>query len=246
MCNSIRIASLVVLLAANAFPQQFDPSRALPERGVPGTIQNSTPEGEVIRELAAEPSQVWQTYFEISTMSVPARKSAFRSLSSSMKASIWRHHALKYLVDHPEFTTEQKAVITDFLSLITPDLYEIRSSAPEWSERVDAPLQAIKARALKVFDAALAYAIFADLTAKPESTPSRVITPSSGGKRRLAPTDLPNCECSTASDWCAVAPLGYPGYKCEQGGCYWSRAGCGAALAYDCTGLCYKQDTGGG
>lgn len=212
----------------------------------PTTLHKPIADDEVARELTAQPIEVWQTYSSISKMSAPDRRSAFRSLSSSMQAAVWKHHALKVIVGHPEFTPDQKLVITDFLSLLTPEFFEITSSSPLWSDRVDAPLQEIHARAISVFGAKLAHAIIADLGAETESAArSTELTPSADSKRRLPPiSNIPNCECSTASDWCASPPLGSPGYQCSQGGCYFSPKGCGDAFDYSCTGLCYYTGTG--
>lgn len=194
-------------------------------------------------QMAAEPPEVWRAYDDMSSMSMANRKNAYRALSSSMKAAIWAHHLRKTLVEHPEFTPKQVELIKEYLSLLTPQLFGVESSTPEWWAHVDVPLQELEQRARDIFDPNLARTVFADLAGQSGERPSSSVleqTASSGrSKRRLTP-NIPYCECSTVSDFCLT------GYKCVQGGCYFTSEGCGTLWSYSCIGLCIKQEDEGG
>jgi hypothetical protein len=192
--------------------------------------------------MAVEPPEVWRTYDNMSSMSLADRKQGYRALSSSMKASVWAHHLRKMLVEHPEFTPEQVGLIKEYLSLLTPEFFQVESLTPEWWISVDAPLQQLGKRAKAIFDAETTRTMFADLAGRSVELPSdsvfaQTTTLSWPIKKKIVP-DTPYCECSTASDFCLS------GWKCVQGGCYFTSAGCGTLWAYSCTGLCIKQPGG--
>jgi hypothetical protein len=231
----LHVVAMMSLLQQNVGSQAFSAARR--------TQVASVTNDNAASQMAHESPEIWRVYDDMSSMSMSDRKDTYRALSSSMKAAVWAHHLRKMLIEHPEFTSEQVGLINDFLTLLTPEFFEVESFTAEWWARIDAPLQELGKRAKTVFDSRLARAVFADLAGQSgeHSSPSvrEQSTSSDPTKRQLIP-NTPYCECSTISDYC------YTGYKCVQGGCYWTSAGCGLLWDYSCTGLCIKQDDGGG
>ena len=182
-----------------------------------------------------------RAYDNMSSMPLGERKNDYRGLSSSMKASLWAHHLRKILVEHPEFTPEQVGLIKEALSLLKPELFDIRGDTPEWWVSVGVPLQELVKRARVIFDPTLVRTIFNDLAGhsgalRSDSASERTMS-SESIKKRIVP-NTPTCECSTAVDMCI------PGWKCIQGGCYFTSQGCGALWLNSCVGLCIEQQGG--
>ena len=235
-----KVATLLILLPHHVGAQSLSADSGTTAQR-PAVVHDNA-----ARQLVAELPEVWRTYDDMSSMSVAERKNTYRALSSSMKAAVWTHHFLTMLVQHPEFTSEQVSLIIEYLSLLTPEFFDVESFTPEWWTRVDAPLQELGKRTKAIFDPKLARTLFADLAGQSSERPlpsAHEPTTSSeqaqGIKRKLTP-NTPYCECSTISDFCLS------GYKCVQGGCYFTSQGCGLLWDYSCIGLCIKQDDGGG
>jgi hypothetical protein len=179
------------------------------------------------------------------------RLRAYAQLTSSMKSAIWIHQFRIALAEHPEFSPEQRTVLDDAIALFTPEFFEITFESPNWTDRVDRPLQKLTQRANDAFGVVLAGQLFAQLgpdnpnvgTKDVDRTePSQPSNKPHASFQRLkslrpAPEDLPNCYCSTTSDYCSFQ-FG-PWWSCFGGGCVWGvNWGCGSALRYPCNGLC--------
>lgn len=177
------------------------------------------------------------------------RLRSYGILSSAMKSAIWIRQFRLALDEHPEFTDEQRAVLEEAMALFTPELFEISSSSPEWGRRVDAPLQAIAQRARAAFGLTLAAQLFTQLgPTVPHPNPRadgttlwqpKPLDANAQLRQPFKPStqDLPHCECSSASDYCAYE-FGSD-FRCVGGGCIWGvNWGCGTGLQYPCNGLC--------
>jgi hypothetical protein len=184
------------------------------------------------------------------------RMNTYGQLSSAMKSAVWIHHFRVALADHPEYTAEQRAVLEEAIALFTPDLFAITDANPEWSNRVDRPVQEFTRRAKAAFGVLVAAQLFAHLgptlpvgTQTPGASFSAPATHPQGANLRTlhprATDDLPQCDCSTTSDYCSWE-YGSD-WACVAGGCYWGMNwGCGTGEVYRCNGLCQLQYGGGG
>jgi len=108
---------------------------------------------DAARRLASEPPEVAQIYAMLVSKERVNQKIAYADLPAAMKAAMWNHQLLTALVEHPEFTDEQRAIIGDTLDLFTPALFEFREGHPEFRTRVHEPLREIERRATAAFPA---------------------------------------------------------------------------------------------
>ena len=80
---------------------------------------------DAVRRLASEAPEVARTYAMLVSKDRMDQTLAYADLSASMKAAMWSHQLLTAIVEHPEFTDEQRAIIGDALDLFTPEMFEI-------------------------------------------------------------------------------------------------------------------------
>src|SRR5215212_4111772 len=118
--------------------------------------------GVSIRRPAPNPDIVG-TYQELRALNLRERRTRLEELPSDKKADLWNHHLRAALAEHPEFTSEQRSVIRDALSLLTLELFAIDPSDPRWGTTVDQPLRRLKHRARAVFDSRTARELFLQL-----------------------------------------------------------------------------------
>lgn len=185
---------------------------------------------DVLPETRATSADVVRTYDELRSMRRPARTQLLAQMPSAAQSAIWAHHLLTTLVQHPEFSLEQRAVIQEALSLLTPELFEIDHSNPRWADVVDLPLRRLKQRAMAAFpDRAFARDLFTQLG------PDSELSQPSSGRPRSIQTNAEPCTYSVDSDWC------YTGFACKNAWCNFTGAGCGTLLLYPCEGLCFMK-----
>lgn len=65
---------------------------------------------------------VRRTYEELQAKPGRQRVQRLAEMPSDMQSAVWIHHLIKLLGEHPEFTTDQRVLIQEGLSLLTPDL----------------------------------------------------------------------------------------------------------------------------
>jgi hypothetical protein len=174
------------------------------------------------------------------------RMAMYGPLSSSMKSALWIHHVETALAEHPDYTPAQRLVLQEAVALFTPELFDIQPSDPEWTDRVDRPLQELTRRAKEAFGVLGAGQLFAHLgpvIRRPAPVSGTMAAHSSSARPIPMTADLPQCECSTTSDYCAWE--WGSDFSCVGGGCYWGMNwGCGTLERYRCDGMC--QETFGG
>lgn len=207
--------NLVVMFAVAVLPPNHSGAGLQPAPVIAEVSREAVSRGDdAARRLAAEPLEVAPTYETLVSQKKRDRLQAFGALPSSMKSAIWTHQFLIALAQHPEFTEEQRAVLYDAIALFTPRLFEISNPSPEWSSGVDQPLQKLTLRAKAAFGP-LASKLFAQLgpltpaagqvgATDPSVPPGE--SPKTLRSQTLHPSpkdDLPLCECSTTSDYCA-------------------------------------------
>ncbi len=232
----LHIAALLALSLQNFGAQQLSAANDVTAPAV-SVADND----HAARQMSEEPPEVWRAYDNMSSMPLLERKKDYQVLSSSMKASLWAHHLRKILVEHPEFTPEQVGLIKEYLALLKPELFDIRSDTPEWWVSVGVPLQELVKRARVIFDAKLVRTMFTELAGHAgelRSDPAFEQKISSEAIKKKIVPNTPTCECSTSVDMCI------PGWKCIQGGCYFTSQGCGALWLNSCVGLCIEQHGG--
>lgn len=171
-----------------------------------------------------------EIYQSLSNLSMQERKAKIRSLSSEMKAEVWRAHFNVYLA-RPDFTEEQKQVVLDAIALITPQMFEIPENSAEFQTKVHEPLEQLRQRFLLVFSREVASEILTQIGGPVPSSPQKAHL------TKTTTTAEAECNCSITSDWCP-SPM-----ECHGGMCYWTNGGCGTAGAYACTGLCWEATT---
>lgn len=234
--------SLMVMLSLGTAPlmesgrdQLSAPASAVVSR------QAGAPGDDAVRRLVAEPAEVGQTYDALVSIHKQERKRIYGTLPASMKSALWNHQFLIALVQHPELTAEQRAVLYDAVELFTPELFEIPFASPGWSRRVDQPVRELTRRAKAAFGVALGGQLFARLGPMTQVVAPQTADASLSAKTlHPAPNDIPPCECSTVSDYCSWE-YGSD-FACVGGGCYWGlNWGCGTAELYPCNGLCHLQ-----
>jgi len=195
-----------------------------------------------------------EIYDELLAVHAQDRGPILDRYNSATKAGVWTHHLLTVMARHPEFTTDQRLVISDALTMLTPQLFEIEQSDPRWATLVDAPLRKITIRAQRLFTAPLARELFLDLGPRERSGRGRVQSdcrypenPTAKDDQqadqrspRAATDNTPYCQCSTISDYCDTSGIAL--YYCKGGGCIWKNSGCGTFWQYACTGLCERRE----
>ncbi|HYK00712.1 MAG TPA: bacteriocin fulvocin C-related protein [Thermoanaerobaculia bacterium] len=160
-------------------------------------------------------------------MRTSERRRLVARMPAATQAEVWSRHLLRTLVEHPEFTTEQRAVIQEALLLLTPELFEIGSSDPRWQERVDRPLRALTHRIIAAFPdhRGLMRELFTQLGPDVAASEPR------GKRSPVAQSEYPDCTCSVVSDWCSFG-------ECRNHWCVFTSSGCGTFFRYACEGEC--------
>lgn len=118
---------------------------------------------DAVRRLASEAPEAVRTYEMLLSKDDADRGLVYVELQAAMKVAVWSHQLLTALVEHPEFTEEQRAIIGDALDLFTPEMFEITQEHPAWRTRVHEPLSEISRRAKAAFPRELAFLLFAHL-----------------------------------------------------------------------------------
>lgn len=207
-------------------------------------VQHRAPADEPIAD-----EEVARIYEELQTKAVRERAQILVQLSPVMQSAVWTRHFVTSLVRHPELTTEQRAVIQEALTILTPELFALERSDPRWKELVDAPLRRLQEKALVAFpDRKFARELFTDLGPEPKAenvAPSKRDSSDAGtgtprlARPRIVAPDYDDCACSTESDWCEWSMIGtIADVACRAEWCKFKSAGCGTLRKYSCNGLC--------
>lgn len=198
---------------------------------------------------AAREEDAGRVYEALLTMPVDERTRAVVKMSPAMQSAVWTRHFIDALVRHPEFTTEQRAVIQQALKLMTPEFFVIEPSDARWTDLVDLPLRRLRERAMKAFpDRRIARDLFTQIgpAGTADESPDRAKPSADGGDRGSRPRvttntePAPDCKCNTVSDFCQWSLIGALGNaQCRNTWCKFSERGCGALARYACEGLCF-------
>ncbi len=106
-------------------------------------------------------NRVLQHYIDISSLPKDERKKNFSNVSAEEKANLFKLHLALQFVKRPDLTKEQKDLILEGISIITPDVYGRENPEKLEKSRQDGILLDQKARVL--FSKQEVIEIFADL-----------------------------------------------------------------------------------
>ena len=151
-----------------------------------------------------------QAYANLSALSLPARRDAFRAMTDEQRSEILRYHLFKELNEREgrrELSGTQHAIIAQTILLVTADFV-----AHHGAGTIDTLNVQIKEK----FTGKDAREIFAQIGG-----------PEPVARRNHVATD---CSCSRESDYCSLS--------CAGNGCTTSDYGCGTLWVYSCNGLC--------
>jgi hypothetical protein len=193
-----------------------------------------------------------QKYREISQLPMGDRRAAFRNASAQDKSDFWRVHLALYVARHPELSEAQKVIISAGLSLVKPELFDVRFDSPDWSAKVAEPLKEFKNNILGVFTKEQAARVFAtigdanypsDVPRVKPSTVSQVSSQLQGNQssgdmfvltRFAAKNTLPwaDCGCNKSESYCGSSS------HCGNDTCNTTQYGCGYFWLNTCNGGC--------
>lgn len=135
---------------------------------VVGLISSLTLNLSAQSEVSAESNQlqktkirgkILQNYIDISSVPINKRRKAFSDLSSEDKANAFKLHLALQFVKRPNLTTDQKDIILEGISAVTPDTYD-RTKDRKNTESVK---QTLETRATSIFSRQEAFEIFSSL-----------------------------------------------------------------------------------
>jgi hypothetical protein len=181
--------------------------------GTPPNLFGGTQDSDALRK-----------YSDLSELSKADRKVSFSLMSAEDKSSVWRVQFGLYLARHPEWTEQQRAIVLEAITMVSPELYKIPRDS-NWTRRVDEPLRLLTQKALFVFTKQEGAALFSELG------------PTEQPKLNHAQRTPRGCECSQESDWCGQ-------YQCITTECTVLIYGCGTVGIYACNGKCYAPPNG--
>jgi hypothetical protein len=183
------------------------------------------------------------TYKVLSGLPVPERRAVFAQLAATAKTDLWQLHLDTYVLEHPDLTNEQLAVLEEAMRLLHAGIFSDEIGGDD-RQSVNTRLTDLQIAAMEVFAHNEQVEIFGILGARPTtrsepasngSTPA-TSTPGSRNWRVTANPVITNvdCECSIQSDLC------WSGYWCKASTCRSTGMGCGWYWAHPCDGLCQK------
>lgn len=164
-----------------------------------------------------------QKYQTISKLySLAEKKELFSNSSSVEKGNYWKLHLANSFVEFPDLNSEQKEIIVDLISMITPKLYDIEKNSKEWQSNFERPFNIISDRILTTFSREIGPKIFLNLGSYVSTSPKDDVP------TLLRPAA---CTCSQGS-----IPACWDEY-CVNTAC--NRGGhCGVLWLFECNGAC--------
>jgi hypothetical protein len=128
-----------------------------------GTVFSQEEAPRIFATLGApEQDELLQKYRDISSLPMADRRAAFRNASPKGSSDVMRTHLALYLSSHPDLNGEQKEVILEGMSLVTPELY---TDSADRKAKFAEPLRQFASRIGAVFSQEEAARIFATLGA---------------------------------------------------------------------------------
>lgn len=187
------------------------------------------------RSIAEEATRIYST---LSSLTLKDRKTIFLGLTPEIKSELWKAHLKSYLSKHPDLTQKQTEAIQSLIAFVTPQLFNIPDSNPDFQTKIQEPLEQLTQKLLEVFSPKVAHELL-EVLGGPE--PQKVSTEKISLALKSNPRSAlqPDCTCATRSDLCAFWYGEH--YRCEFGGldsCQWTAGGCGRFWLSSCDGMC--------
>jgi hypothetical protein len=167
----------------------------------------------------AQDSEAVRKYSQLSELSKDDRKTSFSLMSAEDKSSLWRVQFGLNLARHPEWTEQQRSIVLEAMTLVTPQLYQTPKDS-NWTRLVDEPVRLLTQKALLVFTKQEGASLFSELGFSEQPKLNHAQKTGSRG-----------CGCSQESDWCS--------YQCISSDCIVLTWGCGTFGVYACNGKCF-------
>jgi hypothetical protein len=182
-------------------------------KGDPAPLRNDRGEVAAIRALIAGAS------------SEANQKELYFALPPSLRADVWTLHLEAFVQPESDLIAAQKSVVYEAIGLIAAGALDDDVQLPPEVEN------AFLARIRANFAPALATSIFASL-----GRTGRTRTGTPGEKGRIG-VNVPECSCSTKSNWCDSVTNPEPYCKTLLR-CMSTPDGCGTFWQYACDGTC--------
>jgi hypothetical protein len=147
----------------------------------------------------------------------------YKNLNPAMREALWIKHMKRALVEMPDLSTRQRAVILQGLGLVESGALRVDRQSDDWPV-FEESLKHLEASAKEAFDPPRGKAVFVRLGADVLMT---------GVDDALT---IPNCACSQESDWCNWVTN--PDPDCKSVLCREQNSGCGTFWVYPCDGIC--------
>lgn len=161
----------------------------------------------------ANQKQLPQHYAAVVQYPVEYRRAIFAKSSPQVRSALWLEHLRSYQTIHPHLSSAQIQVIDRAAATFADEA--IFEKGP--STDVDRRLTSLREAAVAAFGETEASALLATLGPVEQTEPSAAL--------------VPDCECSTSSDWCGSYCF-VPNPPCPG----W--IGCGSGWIYWCNGYC--------
>lgn len=188
---------------------------------------------EIFADLGGGTNEInlLQKYLDISALSVHERME--RRVSANDKSDLWRIHLAFHLAKLPGLNTQQMEIILEFITIATPEVYDIPRNSSEWIIKVNGPVQLLTSRAREVFSRNEIAKIFSNLGGKKPSSRDSITS------KEIIDRDIhiePEwmCDCAFESDTCE-------GFEfCHRTLCEVPPGGgeCGVLGLFVCNGRC--------
>jgi DNA-binding MarR family transcriptional regulator len=124
-------------------------------------VVGQLPGGKAQDPLQAQDSL--QKYADISALPLGEKRTAFSNASPKDRSDFVRIHLALYLAKHAELNEAQRALILEFMSFLTPELYDVRSDGPDRLARVPEGFRQASKRIRDVFPNDEGVRVFATL-----------------------------------------------------------------------------------
>lgn len=110
-----------------------------------------------------ETAEILQKYEEISALSVPERRSFFRTSSAREKSEMSRVYFALRLVALPDLNERQARIMLDAISLSSPEFFAAMDGAPTEKAKANAALQSLARRAHGILSLNQSAGLFANI-----------------------------------------------------------------------------------
>lgn len=110
-------------------------------------------------------------YQNLVTLTLETYTASFVEITAEERSNFWRLHLALDIVRRDKLSKDQKQLIMDFISFLSPDKYEISEKNPDRKSKVEEPIVNLMERAVAIFSKEeIAEVFFARNDPKPTSS----------------------------------------------------------------------------